>query len=58
MEMPDTRTGDLTPLLRAYSKLDTTKAAPPSEVAQISSSRSGSATIGEFSMSSEWYSLV
>ena len=37
--------------------LDRTRAAPPSEVAQISSSRRGSATIGEASTSSTVTSL-
>ncbi len=36
----------------ANSRLESTRAAPPSEVAQISRSRSGSATIGEASTSS------
>ena len=42
---------------RANSMLDSTRAAPPSEVAQISSRRSGSATIGEASTSSAVTSL-
>ena len=37
---------------RANSMLASTRAAPPSEVAQISSRRRGSATIGEASTSS------
>ena len=40
------------PWRRAKSVLDSTRAAPPSEVAQISSSRSGSATMGDASTSS------
>ena len=42
---------------RAKSMLDTIIAAPPSEVAQMSSSRSGSATIGLASTSSAELSL-
>ena len=45
-------TGLATPWRRAKSRLVSTRAAPPSEVAQISSSRSGSATIGEARTSS------
>ena len=42
---------------RANSMLVSTRAAPPSEVAQISSRRSGSATMGEASTSSVVTSL-
>ena len=45
------------PWRRANSMLESTSAAPPSEVAQISSSRSGSATIGDASTSSTLTSL-
>jgi hypothetical protein len=40
------------PSLRAKATLDTTMAAPPSEVAQTSISRSGSATMAEAATSS------
>ena len=43
--------------LRAKSMLDTIIAAPPSEVAQMSRRRSGSATIGLASTSSAEFSL-
>ena len=52
-----TRTGSPAPRRRANSMLDSTMAAAPSDVAQISSSRSGSATIGEASTSSSVTSL-
>jgi len=43
---------DPAPWRRAKSMLDSTIAAPPSEVAQISSRRSGSATMGDARTSS------
>src|SRR3954451_24840815 len=52
-----TRTGSAMPLLFAYSADVSTTAAPPSLVAQISTSRNGSATIGEARMSSTEKSL-
>ena len=45
------------PWRRAKSMLDSTRAAPPSEVAQISIRRSGSATMGDASTSSTVTSL-
>ena len=58
VEMPATRTGLRWPWSRAHSIDDTTSAAPPSEVAQMSSRRSGSDTTGELRTSSRPYSLV
>ena len=52
-----TRTGSPLPRRRANSRLDSTTAAAPSEVAQISSRRNGSATIGDASTSSSVTSL-
>src|SRR3954463_16562831 len=52
-----TRTGEPAPRDRAKSIDDSTRAAAPSDVAQISSSRKGSATIGELSTSSSVTSL-
>ena len=46
------RTGSATPCRRAKSTLLSTSAAAPSEVAQMSSSRSGSATTGDAATSS------
>ncbi len=52
VETARTRTGDVSPLRRAYSMLVRSTAAPPSEVAQMSSRCSGSATTAEASTSS------
>ncbi len=52
-----TVSGSVTPRRSASSRLMRITAAPPSEVAQISSRRSGSATIGEASTSSTVTSL-
>ena len=52
VEMPRTRTGAFVPCVRAYSIDDTTIAAPPSDVAQMSRRWRGDATIGEASTSS------
>ena len=57
VEMARTRTGSAMPWRLAYSIDDSTMAAPPSDVAQMSSSRSGSATIGDASTSSAVTSL-
>ena len=57
VETAATRTGSPLPRRRAKSMLDSTTAAAPSDVAQISSSRSGSATIGDASTSSSVTSL-
>jgi hypothetical protein len=51
------RTGCGTPCERAKSRDDSTTAAPPSLVAQMSSSRSGSATTAEARTSSAVTSL-
>ncbi len=47
VEIAATRGASARPTRRAYSTLDTTSAAAPSEVAQTSISRSGLATIGD-----------
>ncbi len=47
VEIAATRTELLAPRRCAYSRLDTTTAAAPSLVAQMSSRRSGSATTGD-----------
>ena len=52
-----TFTGSLMPFLRAYSRLVNTTAAPPSDVVQILSSRSGSLTIALARISSSVTSL-
>src|SRR5437868_581469 len=57
VETAATRTGSPDPRRRAKSMLDSTTAAAPSDVAQISSKRRGSATIGDASTSSVVTSL-
>ena len=47
VEIAATRTAPVAPRRRAYSRLDTTTAAAPSLVAQMSSRRKGSATTGD-----------
>ena len=57
VEIASIRTGRSTPRRRAYSVLATSTAAPPSEVAQMSSRWSGSLTTALVSTSSTLTSL-
>src|SRR4051794_21054758 len=57
VEIPRTRTGDEPPWRAAYSFELTTNAAPPSDVAQMSSRCSGDATMGDASTSPSVTSL-
>ena len=52
VEMAATRGASPLPILRAYSRLQTISAAPPSLVAQMSIRRRGSATMAEAATSS------